>query len=76
MLQTVSFPFFVVNVQVSAPYIIAGRIHWLKTFLFKQVGSVPYMIVPCLPNVCHPDLIILILLSTLFISINVKRWPR
>ena len=36
---------FVVNVQISSPCVIGGRMHWLKTFLFKHVGSVPFIIV-------------------------------
>ena len=47
------FSIFVVNVQVSVPCVIAGRVHWLKTFLLKYVGSVPFISVLCLPNACH-----------------------
>ena len=45
------FSIFVVNVQVSAPYVIAGRMHWFKTFLFKHVGSVPFIIMLCRTSV-------------------------
>ena len=36
--------------SISAPYIIAGRMHWLKIFLFNLIGSVPFTIVLFLPN--------------------------
>ena len=64
-----------VNVQVFVPNVISGRIHWLKTFLFVRVGSVPFIVQLCLPNVCHPALILLLISMSWFFSINVKRCP-
>ena len=40
---------FEVSVQVSAPYVIAGRMHWLYTFLLRHIGRLPFMMVLYLP---------------------------
>jgi len=65
------FSIFVVNVQVSAPYVIARRIQWSKTFLCKHVDSVPFIIVLCLPNACHPVLILLPISLSWFFPLNI-----
>ena len=68
------FSIFVVNVQVFVPCVFVERMHWLKTFLFKHVGSVTFIIMLCLPNACYPALILLLISLFWFFSINVKRW--
>jgi len=67
---------FIINLQVSDLYVIAGRIHWLKIFLVKHIGSVTFIMMLYLLNACHPVLI-LVLISFLFLFSNsVKRWPK
>ena len=52
------FSVLVVNVQISTPYVI----------VLKHIGSVPFIIVLCLPNACHVDLI-LVLISLSWLSL-------
>jgi len=67
------FSIFVVNVHVSAPYVITGRIHWLKTFLFKHVGSVLFIIVLHFSNACHLAVILLLISLSWFFSIGLGK---
>ena len=50
---------FLVRCHVSEPYVMTGRIHWLYTLCFKDIGSLLVKTEFTLPNACHPSTICL-----------------
>src|ERR1700727_2453670 len=58
-----------VTAHVWHPYIIAGCMHWLYTFLFRHIGILLFSISLYFANAPHPAAILLLISSVLSFSI-------
>ena len=64
-----------VNVHISKAWTITGKIHWLKTFLFKQIWRPLLKIVLCLLNSLQA-IISLLLTFSIMLPFIAMTWPR